>query len=59
MELFKSKRPMIDGVFAKVPALSPDRAKNMLSYFNDFWKRADDPRSLQKEFANDCQKQGN
>jgi hypothetical protein len=59
MELFKSKRTLIDGVFAKVPALSPDRAKSMLAFFADFWKRADDPKSLQKEFANDCQKQGN
>ena len=59
IELFKSKRPAIDGILASVPALTPDRVKREQGYFDEFWKRTADPKSLQKEFTNDCQKQGN
>jgi hypothetical protein len=56
---FRSKRAAIDAVFAQVPQLAPDRAKRMKGFFDDFWKRLDDPRGLQKEIAGDCQKTGN
>lgn len=56
---FTSHRAAIDSTLLKVPPLAPDRIKRMQSFFDDFWKRTTDPRSLQKEFANDCQKQGN
>jgi hypothetical protein len=62
IDLFKSKRAAIDGTLTAVPALTPDRAKRMQGFFDDFWKRTADPKalqSLQKEFLNDCQKQGN
>jgi hypothetical protein len=31
----------------------------MQGFYDDFWKQTNDPRSLQREFARDCQKQGN
>jgi hypothetical protein len=59
IDRFRSKKPAIDAVFTQLPQLAPDRAKRMKGYFDDFWKRLDDPRSLQKEVAEDCQKSGN
>jgi hypothetical protein len=59
LDRFRAKRPAIDAVFAQLPQLAPDRAKKMKSYFDDFWKRIDDPRGLQREIADDCQKSGN
>ena len=59
LDRFRAKRPAMDAVFAQLPQLAPDRAKRMKSYFDDFWKRIDDPRGLQREIADDCQKSGN
>ncbi len=59
LELFRSKHAAIDGIFAQLPQLSPDRAKGMKRFYDDFWKRTDDPRAFQKEIAGDCQKSGN
>ena len=59
IEQFKSKRATIDGLLTTTPGLTPERAKHMQEYFDEFWKRTNDPRSLQREFARDCQKQGN
>lgn len=56
---FRAKRADIDGLFAKIPQINADRAKRMQGFFNDFWKRTDDTRSLQREFDADCQKIGN
>ena len=56
---FTSHRAALDGILTKVPGLAPDRLKSMTSFFNDFWKRTNDPKSLQKEIANDCQPKGN
>lgn len=58
-DLFRSKRVAIDAIFTDLPQLAPDRMKSMKNFYNDFWKRLDDPRSLQKEIAGDCQKNGN
>jgi len=59
IDRFRSKRAAIDAVFTQLPQLAPDRAKSMKRFFDDFWKRTDDPRGLQKEFAGDCQRGGN
>jgi hypothetical protein len=59
LDRFRAKRPAMDAVFAQTPQLAPDRVKKMQSYFNDFWKRIDDPRGLQREISDDCQKSGN
>lgn len=62
MDLFRSKRAAIDGLFATVPQLSPDRVKRMQGFFNDFWKSTETPKGLQglqRDFADDCQKVGN
>jgi hypothetical protein len=59
LDRFRAKRPAMDAVFAQLPQLAPDRVKKMQSYFNDFWKRIDDPRGLQREISDDCQKSGN
>jgi hypothetical protein len=59
IELFRSRRATIDGILGKVPGLAPDRAKRMQGFYDDFWKQTNDPKSLQREFARDCQKQGN
>jgi hypothetical protein len=59
LDLFKARRSAIDGVLAQIPALAPDRAKKMQLFYDDFWKRLADPRGLQREFANDCKKEGN
>jgi hypothetical protein len=59
IERFRAKRAAIDALFTQLPQLTPDRAKRMKGFFDDFWKRLDDPRSLQKEVAEDCQKAGN
>jgi hypothetical protein len=59
LDRFRAKHAAIDSVFTQLPQLAPDRAKEMKGFFNDFWKRIDDPRSLQKEIAGDCQKNGN
>jgi hypothetical protein len=62
IDLFKARRPAIDGALTAIPALAPDRVKRMQGFYDEFWKRTADPRSLQslqKEFSNDCQKQGN
>jgi hypothetical protein len=56
---FRVRRVAIDGIFAQLPQLAPDRAKRMKRFYDDFWKRADDARAFQKEIANDCQKNGN
>ncbi|MFI5244864.1 MAG: hypothetical protein ACHQQR_06525 [Gemmatimonadales bacterium] len=59
LDRFRSKHAAIDALFTQLPPLAPDRAKRMKGFFDDFWKRLDDPRSLQKEVAQDCQKLGN
>jgi hypothetical protein len=59
IDRFRSKRPAIDALFTQLPQLAPDRAKQMKGFFDDFWKRTDDPRGLQKEIAEDCLKSGN
>ncbi len=56
---FRSKRVEIDALFAQLPQLAPDRVKKMRNFFDDFWKRTDDPRGLQREIAEDCLKSGN
>ncbi|MFI5233175.1 MAG: hypothetical protein ACHQSE_11770 [Gemmatimonadales bacterium] len=59
LDRFRSKRNAIDAIFAQLPQLSPDRVKQMRHFYDDFWKRTDDPRGLQKEIATDCKKDGN
>lgn len=59
LESFVKKREAIDGVLAKVPALSPDLQKRMLKWNAEFWKLAADPKAAQKEFSYGCQKDGN
>ncbi len=59
VDRFRAKRAAIDAIFAQVPQLAPDRAKYMKNFFDDFWKRTDDSRALQKEIAGDCKKSGN
>jgi hypothetical protein len=56
---FRAKHAAIDALFGEVPQLAPDQAKSMKAFFDDFWKRTDDPRGLQKEIASDCLKGGN
>jgi hypothetical protein len=59
LDRFRAKHAAIDTVFAQLPQLAPNRAKEMKRFYDDFWKRTDDPRGLQKEIAGDCQKNGN
>jgi hypothetical protein len=59
IERFRAKRAAIDAIFTQLPQLAPDRAKRMKGFFDDFWKRLDDPRGLQKEVTEDCLKSGN
>jgi hypothetical protein len=59
LDRFRSKHAAIDAIFTQLPQLAPDRAKRLKSFFDDFWKRLDDPRGFQKEIAQDCQKIGN
>jgi len=59
VDLFRSKRAAIDGLFATLPQLQPGRVKDMRSFFGDFWKSTDNPKNLQRDFADDCQKLGN
>jgi len=59
LESFVKKKDAIDGVLAKVPALSPDLQKRMLKWNAEFWKLAADPKAAQKEFSYGCQKAGN
>lgn len=59
IDRFRAKRADIDAIFTSLPQLAPDRVKEMRKFYDDFWKRTDDLRSLQKEIANDCQKAGN
>jgi len=56
---FRARHAAMDAVFGELPQLSADRAKQMRKFLDDFWKRTDDPRGLQREFAGDCQKNGN
>jgi hypothetical protein len=58
LDRFRAKHAAIDALFVQLPQLTPDRAKKMKGFFDDFWKRIDDPR-LAKEIAGDCQKSGN
>ena len=59
VDRFRAKRGAIDAIFAQLPQLAPDRVRQMRKFYDDFWKRTDDPRGLQKEIATDCQKSGN
>lgn len=59
IDLFRSKRATIDGLFAAVPQLQPNRVKSMKAFFDDFWKSTDNPKGLQRDLADDCQKVGN
>lgn len=59
VDLFRSKRAAIDGLFATMPQIQPGKVKSMKSFFDDFWKSTDNPKGLQRDFADDCQKQGN
>jgi len=59
VDLFRSKHAAIDAIFADLPQLAPGRMKSMKKFYDDFWKRLDDPRGLQKEIAADCLKTGN
>lgn len=59
LDRFRAKHAAIDSVFTQLPQLAAGPAKKMKRFYDDFWKRADDPRGLQKEIAGDCQKSGN
>jgi hypothetical protein len=59
LDRFRAKRSAIDSIFTQLPQLSPERVKQMRRFYDDFWKRTDDPRALQKEIATDCQQAGN
>jgi hypothetical protein len=59
LDRFRAKRPAIEAVVTQMSQLSPERAKHMKGFFDDFWKRIDDPRGLQREITDDCQKNGN
>ena len=59
VDRFRAKRAEIDAIFSQLPQLAPDRVKQMRKFYDDFWKRTDDPRGLQKELDGDCQKAGN
>jgi hypothetical protein len=62
IDLFRSKRATIDGLFATVPQLQPGKVKSMKSFFDDFWKSTDSPKGLQglqRDLGDDCQKVGN
>ncbi|HEY2848452.1 MAG TPA: hypothetical protein VGI97_01145 [Gemmatimonadaceae bacterium] len=59
VDRFRAKRAEIDAIFTTLPQLAPDRVKEMRKFYDDFWKRTDDPRGLQKEIATDCLKGGN
>ena len=62
IDSFRSKRATIDGLFASVPQLQAGKVKNMRSFYDEFWKNSDTPKglqSMQREFADDCQKVGN
>ena len=59
LDKFREKHAAIDAIFTQLPQLTPGRAKQMKSFFDDFWKRLDDPRGLQREIAGDCLKAGN
>ena len=56
---FTEKRAAIDSLFASLPQLTPDKAKKMRSYFDEFWKLAANPRSATREFKDGCQQRGN
>ena len=59
IDRFRSRHAAIDALFGQVPQLAPDRAKKMKAYFDDFWKRLDDPKGFSKDIARDCLKGGN
>jgi hypothetical protein len=59
LDRFREKRPAMEAVFAQLPQLAPDRLKKMKGFYDDFWKRIDDPKSIPKEVASDCLKNGN
>jgi hypothetical protein len=59
LDRFRSKRGAIDSVFIQLPQMAPEHVKRIRRFYDDFWRRAGDPRAFQKEIANDCQKSGN
>jgi hypothetical protein len=59
LDRFRERHAAMDAVFAQLPQLAPDRAKKMRGFYDDFWKRIDDPKSLPREIASDCLKNGN
>jgi hypothetical protein len=59
LDRFREKRSAMDALFAQLPQLAPDRAKKMKGFYDDFWKRIDDPKGFQKEISSDCLKNGN
>jgi hypothetical protein len=58
IELFRARKADIDRLFTKLPQISTERATRMRQYFDEFWKRTDEPSSLQGELEARCQRVG-
>ncbi len=58
LERFRSKRAEIDGVWAKIPGLTPKKQEQAVKYLEGFWKTIDNPKDFER-MVKSCRKEGN
>lgn len=58
IERFRSKRAETDGVWAKIPGLSPKKQEQAVKYLEGFWKALDNPKDFER-MVKSCRKEGN
>ncbi len=58
LDLYRSKREALDGLWATIPDLSPAKQKQATDYLGSFWKMVDNPRDFER-MTKTCRPQGN
>jgi hypothetical protein len=58
-QLFIEKKPQIWALYADLPGLKPDNARQALEYFEDFYRILADKRRAKREILETCQPRGN
>ncbi len=58
LEMFRGKRAEIDGIWAKIPGLSPSKQEQALKYLAEFWKTIDNPKDFDR-MVKSCRPAGN
>lgn len=56
---FNSAKPAVDSIYKSVPSLDQKRAKEVIAFYEDFYKTISDPRAAKRAVVDVCEPKGN